>query len=193
MFVRFSAERPYPLRTGRRNIPTAEHFPRNTVVWRSWRERFTLLVNAAWCVCLYGCLVCVHTAWCTVRCHSEMPWAHNYSVGVCVSVLCGWTLLWFTTWKKLNFPKKFSLIFRVVVYNGGVVVYKWKCGCIQMELWLYANGGVVVYKWRCGCCEAHTCYSAELHVPRQTVTTSASQTRIITILLCSLCTLARAS
>ena len=42
-------------------------------------------------------------------------------------------------------------------------------------------------------CETRACYSAELHVPRRTVTASASQTRIITILLCSLCTLARAS
>ena len=34
---------------------------------------------------------------------------------------------------------------------------------------------------------------AELHVPPRTVTASASQTRIITILLCSLCTPCTAS
>ena len=43
-----------------------------------------------------------------------------------------------------------------------------------------------------GGCEARACYSAELHVSRRTVTTSTSQTRLITILLCSLCTLSTA-
>ena len=44
-----------------------------------------------------------------------------------------------------------------------------------------------------GHCEVCTCYSAELLVPCRTVTASASQTRIIVISLCSICTPARAS
>ena len=33
--------------------------------------------------------------------------------------------------EKTKLSKKFSLIFRVVVY-------KWRCGCMRMEVWLFA-------------------------------------------------------
>ena len=90
--------------------------------------------------------------------------------------------------------------------NQTVRVTDYCIGSILMRTYLHSSGfscnhTVIFMLFPCmwylvcgfGDCEARACYSAELHVPRRTVTASTSETRIITILLCSLCTLCTAS